>query len=62
MPSPPPTERPPKAGENEDPEDTVTRGNFEALSKRLFAVTPEQYAAEEARQAAEKARAPAKGR
>ena len=56
MPSHPPTERPPKAGENENPEDTVTRGNFEALGKRLFAVTPEQYAAEEERQAQAKKR------
>lgn len=47
-----PSERRPKGGANEDPEDKVTKGNFEALSKRLFAVKPEQYAAEEARQKA----------
>lgn len=45
----------PKGAENEAPEDKVTRGNFEALVKGLFRVTPEQYAAEEARQQAEKA-------
>ena len=47
-----PSERPPKAGGSEDPEDKMTRGNFEALAKRLFAVKPDQYAAEEARQKA----------
>lgn len=57
-----PSENPPKGAVSEDPETKVTRGNFEAMGKRLFAVTPEQYAAEEARQAAEKARAPPKGR
>ena len=57
MPSPPSTESGPKGAENEDPEDKVTRGNFVALAKKLFAVTPEQYAAEEARQAAERAKA-----
>lgn len=54
MPSRPPTESGPKGAASEDPEDRVTRGNFEALGKRLFGVTPEQYAAEEARQAADK--------
>jgi hypothetical protein len=54
MPSRPRTESDPKGGAKEDPEDKVTRGNFEALGKRLFAVTPEQYAAEEARQKAAK--------
>jgi len=28
----------------------VTKGNFDALAKRLFAVTPAEYATEEARQ------------
>lgn len=50
MPSQPPPESAPKAGENEAPEDKVTRGNFEALARGLFRVTPEQVAAEEARQ------------
>jgi hypothetical protein len=40
----------PKGGESEPPEDKVTRGNFEALARGLFRVTPEQYAAEEKRQ------------
>lgn len=52
MPSQPPPESAPKAGESEAPEDKVTRGNFEALAKGLFRVTPEQFAAEEARQKA----------
>lgn len=52
MPSQPPPESAPKVGENEAPEDKVTRGNFEALARGLFRVTPEQYAAEEARQKA----------
>ena len=56
MPSRPPPESAPKGGESEEPEDKVTRGNFEALAKGLFRVTPEQYAAEEARQRAEKAK------
>ncbi len=50
MPSPPRSESVPKGGASEEPEDKVTRGNFEALAKGLFRVTPEQYAAEEARQ------------
>jgi len=56
MPSRPPTESPDKGAENEAPEDKVTRGNFEALAKGLFRVTPEQFAAEEARQKAAKRR------
>lgn len=51
-----PNESDPKAEENELPEHKVTRGNFEAMAKKLFSVTPAQYAAEEARQAAEKAK------
>ena len=47
MTSQPPSESPPKGGESESPEDKVTRGNFEALAKGLFRVTPEQYAASE---------------
>lgn len=54
MPSQPPPESVPKGGESEEPEGKVTRGNFEALAKDLFAVTPEQYAAAEARQKDEK--------
>ena len=45
-----PSESRPKGAASEDPEDKVTRGNFEALAKRLFAVKPDQYAAEEERQ------------
>ena len=56
MPSPPPSESIPKGGESEDPEAKVTRGNFEALAKGLFTVTPAQYAAEEARQRSSKKR------
>ncbi len=52
MPSQPPSESAPKGGESEAPEDTVTRGNFEALAKGLFGVTPDQYAAEAIRQKA----------
>ena len=52
MPSQPPTESDPKGAENEAREDKVTRGNFEALAKSLFRVTPTEYAAEEARQKA----------
>jgi hypothetical protein len=44
----------PKGVDSEDPEDKVTRGNFEALAKKLFAVTPAEYAAEEARHKAAK--------
>ncbi len=54
MPSRPPTESDPRAGESDEPEDKVTKGNFEVLARGLFAVTPEAYAAEEARQKAEK--------
>lgn len=54
MPSRPPPESAPKGGGNEAPEDKVTRGNFEALAKGLFRVTPEEYAAEEGRQKAAK--------
>ena len=50
MPSQPPPESAPKGAESEEPESKVTRGNFEALAKGLFAVTPAQYAEEEARQ------------
>lgn len=52
MPSRPPPESDPKAGESEEPEAKVTRSNFEALARGLFRVTPEQYAAEEARRKA----------
>ncbi|MDB5467327.1 MAG: hypothetical protein JWQ46_2089 [Phenylobacterium sp.] len=58
MGSQPPTENDPKGGESESPEDTVTRGNFEALAKGLFRVSPDQLKAEEARQAAAKKTAP----
>lgn len=50
MPSQPPPESPPKDGESETTEEKVTRGNFEALARGLFRVTPAQVAAEEARQ------------
>ena len=50
MPSQPPPESAPKGEGSEEPEDKVTRGNFEALARGLFRVTPEQYAAEDARQ------------
>jgi len=53
-----PSENRPKGAASEDPEDKVTRGNFEALAKGLFSVTPAEYAAEEARQAEEKAGRP----
>jgi hypothetical protein len=49
-----PPESAPKGGASEEPESKVTRGNFEALAKGLFRVTPAEYAAEEARQKAEK--------
>jgi hypothetical protein len=58
MPSQPPPESAPKGEGNEAPEDKVTRGNFEALAKGLFRVTPAQFAAEEARQRAAKAKPP----
>jgi hypothetical protein len=54
MASRPPPESDPKGGESESPEDKVTSGNFEALAKGLFRVTPEEYAAGEARQKADK--------
>jgi hypothetical protein len=54
MPSQPPPESAPKVGESDEPESKVRRGNFEVLAKGLFGVTPAQYAAEEARQKAEK--------
>jgi hypothetical protein len=54
MPSQPPSESDPKDAESEAPEDKVTRGNFQALAKGLFSVTPQQYAAEQARQKAKK--------
>jgi hypothetical protein len=56
MPSQPPPESAPKGEGSEEPEDKVTRGNFEALAKGLFRVTPQQYAAEEAHQKAERAK------
>jgi hypothetical protein len=49
MTSRPPSESPPKGGESEEPEDKVTRGNFESLAKGLFGVSPKQYAQAEAR-------------
>ena len=58
MPSQRPPESLPKAGESEEPESKVTRGNFEALAKGLFRVSPADYAAEEARQRATKGKAP----
>ena len=54
MPSQQPPEGVPRAGESEEPEAKVTRGNFEALAKGLFKVTPEQYAAAERKAAAAK--------
>ena len=57
MPSQPPPESAPKGEGSEPPEDKVTRGNFEALAKGLLRGTPEQFAAEEARQKASKGRA-----
>lgn len=56
MTSQPPSEGTPKAGESEEPEDKVTRGNFESLARGLFGVTPAEFAAAEARQKAEKAK------
>lgn len=56
MPSRPRPESAPKGGGSEPPEDKVTRGNFEALARGLFRVTPAEYAAEEARQKADKAK------
>jgi hypothetical protein len=50
------SENQPKGAESEDPEDKVTRGNFEGMAKRLFAVKPADYAAEEARMAEDKAK------
>ena len=57
MPSQPPPESPPKAEGREDPEAKVTRGNFEALAKSLFRVTPAEFAAEEERQKARRRKA-----
>jgi len=54
MPSRPPTEKSRKAEASELPEHKTTRLNFEALGKKLFAITPAEYAAEEARQSARK--------
>lgn len=50
MTSRPSGESDPRGGENEEPERKLYRTRFEALAKGLFRVTPEQYAAEEARQ------------
>ncbi len=49
MTSRPPSESAPKGEGSEDPEDKVTRGNFESLAKGLFGVSRESYAAEERR-------------
>lgn len=49
MTSQPPSEGSPKAGESEEPEDKVTRGNFESLAKGLFGVSREKYAEAEKR-------------
>lgn len=56
MPSRPPTESDRRDEESESPEDKVTRTNFEALAKGLFRVSPADYAAEEARQRADRAK------
>lgn len=53
MPSRLPPESTPKGAENEAPEDTVTRGNFEALARGLFRVSPDAVKAEENRRRAE---------
>jgi hypothetical protein len=58
MPSQPPPESAAKGEEGDVPEDKVTRGNFEALAKGLFSVTPAENAAEEARQKSAKAKPP----
>jgi hypothetical protein len=47
MTSQPPSEGKPKGGESEEPEDKVTRGNFESLAKGLFGVSRESYEVEE---------------
>lgn len=47
MTSQPPSEGNPKAGESEEPEDKVTRGNFESLTKGLFGVSRESLEARE---------------
>ena len=49
MPSRPHSEGHPRAGEDEEPEDKVTRGNFEVLAKGLFGVSREDYRKEEDR-------------
>lgn len=59
MTSRPPSESGPKGAAKEAPEDKVTRGNFEALARGLFRVTPDQYAAAEARQKKAKRERPA---
>lgn len=43
MPSRPPPESDPKAGESEEPETKVTQGSFEALAKGLFNVPRDQF-------------------
>lgn len=47
MTSRPPSEGSPKGGESDEPEDKVTRGNFESLAKGLFGVSRQSYEAEE---------------
>lgn len=49
MNSQPPSEGVPRAGESEDPEDKVTRTNFESLAKGLFGVSRASYEEEERR-------------
>lgn len=56
MASQPPSESAPKGVESESTEDKVTRGSFEALARGLFGVTPAEYAAEEARQKAQRSK------
>lgn len=50
MTSRPPSESPPRSREAKSPKPKVTRGNFEALAKGLFRVTPEAYAEAEKQQ------------
>ena len=59
MTSRPPSESDPRAGESEEPEDKVTRGNFESLAKGLFGISRASYEAEE-RRFRERGRKPAK--
>jgi len=47
MTSQPPSESAPKGGESEEPEDKVTRGNFESLARGLFGVSRSSYEEEE---------------